>query len=307
MKDVLTRSIEESSFVEYRRDGTTTEWAVSGRPVQISHVRLKDSESADSLSPPIPAHVVSSLGENSVVNLALEELKVVFTSELAYVAYLPFLRHMGAGAMEACLHNHDNIRNLCQEYEQEMKLNKPSVVPKIDVQSEDSNGANADLLNVVKYRMENNARHLRGNWLAYWEHEIGRSDKDNMFNFKQIKLQTFAGSRDKTVKLWSLRSQGDGFATNTCQLTYAAHRKSVLSLTFIESMRLVASCDSVVHIWDPFMGVNLAVLESPRYSPVNVVQSMSSPYSLVFTATTEGSVKVIDIRMLNYIHELKKI
>jgi len=37
-------------------------------------------------------------------------------------------------------------------------------------------------------------RHLKGDWIAYWEHELGHSrDKAALFDFKQIGLQTFTG------------------------------------------------------------------------------------------------------------------
>jgi hypothetical protein len=46
----------------------------------------------------------------------------------------------------------------------------------------------------VTRKMEYTARHLRGNWRAYWEHEIGKpASGDSRFNIAHVKLQTFAG------------------------------------------------------------------------------------------------------------------
>ena len=146
--------------------------------------------------------------------------------------------------------------------------------------SQDSNQidqASQGLLTLIKREMKPSTRHLRGNWLAYWEHEIGRAEKDNVFNMKQIKLQTFSGhtanvksifvldnensflssSRDKTVKVWSLRSQGDGSAVMTPQWSYNMHKKSVFSVYFMESMSMSVSCDSTIHVWDPFVGTGV--------------------------------------------------
>lgn len=282
---------------------------------------------------------------------AINELQLVFNEELAHIAYLPFFKQLGLDDLKPLIKNHDLIQNMCQNYANEIQdTNLTSRYPfldfimhpgithsssvgsniavvgnRIEVQIEDLDSKNTSLLGLVSNRIESTTRHLRGNWLAYWEHEIGRSNKDTLFNFKQIKLQTFighcqsvkslyvldnensfmSGSRDKTVKLWSMRSQGDGLNTCYCQWTYTTHKKSILSVTFVESLRLVASCDSVVHIWDPFLGANVGILESPRFSPVNVLKSMSAPSTLVFAATTDGTVKVIDTRLLSYVYELK--
>jgi len=53
------------------------------------------------------------------------------------------------------------------------------------------------------------------------------------------------------------------------------------------------------------MGSVVSQLESPKFSPVNVVKSIPSPSSLIFSATTEGTVKVIDARLANYVYDLK--
>ncbi|RVE48081.1 hypothetical protein evm_007268 [Chilo suppressalis] len=182
-------------------------------------------------------------------------------------------------------------------------------------------------LDVVACKIDNGVksnRHLRGDWLIYWEHEIGRPDKETRFNLKQIKLQTFvghtqavksihcldnehsfmSGSKDKTVRLWSLRNQGDGNATTHCNWTYTGHKKGVLSLSFLESMRLAVSSDSVVHIWDPFMESVVSQLDNIRV-PVSIVRTLGGASTAVLAATTDATLKFIDARACNYTHDLK--
>ncbi|CAB3366386.1 Hypothetical predicted protein [Cloeon dipterum] len=349
----------ESGFLEVRRDNGEL---LKGSPLQISQVMVY--ESIDSFSPPAPIQEAA----NEFRMKALHEIKAVFNEKLAHCIYIPFYRLLGETLMEKILKNESLVRDLCYQYEQMTpRLNQcqgaGSLVYLSDLLPPEENligtsssfGTNVSVIgnrielqrpdipstlpspgfknldevsNIISKRMENTSRHLRGNWLAYWDHEIGRSDKDNKFNFKQIKLQQFtghshsvrallvldnensfiSGSRDKSVKLWSLRSQGDGTTASTCRWSYNQHRKSVLAIAYVEPVGLVASCDSVVHLWDPFMGATVAVLDgASRVSnaPVNVLHAMPAPSCSVLAATTDATLKVIDVRTAEYVIEMK--
>ncbi|XP_042218295.1 WD repeat-containing protein 81-like [Homarus americanus] len=351
-------------------NNSSSQLGASPRSLEAEEVLGVGDEAASSSSSGLQASPGTNV--DSVKAKALEELKQVLTPELAYLSYVPLCRFLGASYMEATLPNHDLLRSLCLQYDENnqadhaavltddgLALNNSTAVVddtsgrktnnrspnvavtgnRIDIRDAPDGFSNpqCDLppsigfdttVDITKYtgsRMENTQRHLRGNWLAYWEHEIGRSEQDARFNFKQIKLQTFIGhtnsvksihvldnensfiscSKDKTVKLWSLRSQGDGNAHISAQWTYTGHKKSVFGVTFSDSMRYAASCDSTVHVWDPFICAGVKQLDSLRHSPVTVLTAMAAPSTQLVAATTDATLKFIDLRTCNYTHEFK--
>ncbi len=174
------------------------------------------------------------------------------------------------------------------------------------------------------------SRHLRGNWLAYWEHEIGRGSSEKKFNLKQIKLQTFSGhvsgqsvkalhvldsensflsaggGRDKTVRVWSLRSQGDGNATVGCQWTFGQHKKSVFGVSFLQSSSQAVSCDgSALHVWDPFVGSPIFQVEPADYGPFLAMCMLPTPSSVVATAAQDSLLHLVDCRVGGFVADLK--
>lgn len=223
-------SPEDSHFIEIRRDGGIKEWSIKGSPIQIMHAKSKANDSPENVTPP-KQPVENNSPMATLREKALEEIKDVFTPHLAHVAYVPFLKYLGDHIMKQFVRNLMLILNLCHEYEQpdfasgtfdnrkyDLSLNgsmldndeflqdtsltsntfgTPVIGNRIEVRKETGKSeiGPMELLDLVAHKCEqiNTVRHLRGNWLAYWEHEIGRPEKSNHFNLKQIKLQTFAG------------------------------------------------------------------------------------------------------------------
>jgi len=116
---------------------------------------------------------------------------------------------------------------------------------------------------------------------------MGVLDNENSF---------LSGSKDRTVRLWSIRNIGEGENSVVAQSVYTGHRKGVFSVNYQESQGQVISCDGTVHLWDPFVCSTVSEYEGGRGVTYCALRPLPAPSFLMAAATTEGLVRVLDTR-----------
>ncbi|XP_020862760.1 WD repeat-containing protein 81 isoform X2 [Phascolarctos cinereus] len=170
------------------------------------------------------------------------------------------------------------------------------------------------------------AHGLSGNWLAYWQYEIGVSQHDAHFHFHQIRLQSFlghsgavkcvaplggedfflSGSKDRTVRLWPLYNCGDGTSETAPRLIYTHHRKSIFHVSQLEASQQVVSCDGTVHVWDPFTGKTVRTVEAwDSRVPWTAVAVMPAPHTSITLASADSTLRFVDCRKPGLQHEFR--
>ncbi|KAM6960958.1 WD repeat-containing protein 81 [Aplochiton taeniatus] len=178
----------------------------------------------------------------------------------------------------------------------------------------------------LKQELPRSGRSLQGNWLAYWQYEIGINQLDPHFHFHQIRLQSFlghsgtakclaplvgedyflSGSKDKTVRLWPLYNHGDGTKEVEPRLTYTDHRKSVFYVGQLEALQEVVSCDGTVHLWDQFTGKQIRSYEAlDAKTPITAVTTMPAPHCSVVFGSADSVLRFIDPRKPGLQHEFR--
>ncbi|XP_056139146.1 WD repeat-containing protein 81 [Lampris incognitus] len=178
----------------------------------------------------------------------------------------------------------------------------------------------------LKQELPRSGRSLQGNWLAYWQYEIGLNQQDPHFHFHQIRLQSFlghsgtakclaplagedyflSGSKDKTVRLWPLYNYGDGTREVEPRLTYTDHRKSVFYVGQLEASQEVVSCDGTVHLWDQYTGKQIRSYEAlDGKNPITAVTTMPAPHCSFVFGSADSVLRFIDPRKPGLQHEFR--
>ncbi|KAI6050622.1 WD repeat-containing protein 81 isoform X1 [Marmota monax] len=325
----------------------------------------------------LPEAVFSDGQRRPVDPTLLDELKKVFTLEMAYTIYVPFSCLLG-DIIQKIIPNHELVGELAGLYlesispssrnpanvEPAVPSNGPEWDPQGGVcpQDDGHSGTFGSVLignriqipsdsqlestgplgpisgvgggglgngredNALKRELPRSAHGLSGNWLAYWQYEIGVNQQDAHFHFHQIRLQSFtghsgavkcvaplssedfflSGSKDRTVRLWPLYNYGDGTSETAPRLIYAQHRKSVFYAGQLEAPQYVVSCDGAVHVWDPFTGKTLRTVEpSDSRVPLTAVAVMPAPHTSITMASSDSTLRFVDCRKPGLQHEFR--
>ena len=279
-------------------------------------------------------------------NGTLTQLKQVLTPTTVFAAYVCFHQLLGGAHLEASLSNGDLVKRLLKVYHHSSALLRPvhrpasflelQGLPNTSHFSSTSYGGSGQSGNMIVVSQEggdtaessndfhminkpavDSGRHLRGNWLAYWEHELGKDDRDNSFNFKQIKLQSFtghvggvkslhvldnensflSGGRDKVVRLWSVRNAGEGDTQMSSQSLFSGHKRSVFYVSFLPGPGHAVSCDGGLVVWDPWVMATVAEYECPgTKTSFCAARTISDPGHVILAATSDGTVRLLDTR-----------
>ncbi|XP_060612737.2 WD repeat-containing protein 81 [Anolis sagrei] len=292
--------------------------------------------------------------------LALLELQKVFSPEMAYMTFVPFSCLLGE-VMRAVVPNHATVGHLAglslpgvgprsqlcpSDAGPEVPPPPHSPEPPLCGSGPCEEGRSGTFGGVLvgnrlqvpamsegparptpKEGLPRSARQLSGNWLAYWQYEIGVSrQQEARFHFHQIRLQGFvghtgavkclaplsgedfflSGGKDRSVRLWPLYSHGDGAHEAPPRLTYAQHRKPVFYVGTLEGPQLALSCDSALHLWDPFTGKAVRTFEAPDHkAPITAASAMPAPFGSACVASADSVLRFIDHRKPGVQHEFR--
>ena len=275
----------------------------------------------------------------------LVQLKQVLTSSAAYSSYVCFHQLLGGSYLESKLSNPSLIKRLVLNHQSGLvrPVHRPAsflelqgllptgassycgsgtsgtgnmIVVSQEADTEGMTEQAGNDLRMISKPAVHSGRHLKGNWLAYWEHELGKDERNTAFNFKQIKLQSFtghvgsvrsiavldnensflSGGKDKTVRLWALRNVGEGDLQVSSQSVFTQHRKSVFYVTHLPSSGHCVTCDGSLLMWDPFVMTTVREFESSSKSSFCAAKKICEPGHSLAVATSEATVKLVDTR-----------
>ncbi|KAI8997149.1 hypothetical protein BDB01DRAFT_770023 [Pilobolus umbonatus] len=170
------------------------------------------------------------------------------------------------------------------------------------------------------------------NWNRFLSTNSEEMSKSMQFSFNDLKLRGFAGhnaairtfavnepakifasgSKDKTVKIWSLNIhhrienwENDPFSE--CLITYTGHRRGTLNdvhfLSTGGASDMVASCDGQIHLWDPETAASLHQFTANRNSIITMKPIFHSRH--LVGGTIEGNITFYDAHNHSALHTWK--